>query len=333
MNVLSYDYRGYGISKAKISEKSTYEDLEYVISFAQEKLHYNLSNIILWGFSLGTGPTVELASRYQNIGGVVLQAPLASLLVWMDKSATWDYQYSSDDIYCSINKIESIRSKIFIIHGKKDHTIDCRHSNLLYEKYVNSSKDNNQIWLVLAEGVGHNEIQFLVEDEGGIFYKRIMKFIELVKYPLFLRENSLLKHHPGKALKEENKRSFLEKEVKSLKISYNMLQINEYLMPSQLGKSWSAPKTEESDLNELDPFFLEKLQNLWKEPKNKKEINEKESTINSLKNNVFLEEENEWVLEGLNTQPNTGEQISNDSEEEINVPFENLNQYVKENHF
>jgi abhydrolase domain-containing protein 17 len=46
-----------------MSEKTTYEDLEYVMSFAQERLKYNIKNIILWGFSLGTGPTVELASR------------------------------------------------------------------------------------------------------------------------------------------------------------------------------------------------------------------------------------------------------------------------------
>ena len=65
INVLSYDYRGYGISSSyPLSEKTTYEDLEYVMSFAQERLKYNLKNIILWGFSLGTGPTVELASRF-----------------------------------------------------------------------------------------------------------------------------------------------------------------------------------------------------------------------------------------------------------------------------
>ena len=205
--------------------------MEYILSFSQEKLHYELSNIILWGFSLGTGPTVEIAARYQNIGGVILQSPLASLLVWMDKQAQWDYKYSMNDIYCSINKIENIKAKIFIIHGKRDLTIDVRHSNLLYEKYVNSSKENNQIWLVLAEGVGHNDIQFLIEDEGGIFFKRIQKFIELVKYPLLLKEVSIFTHHRAKLLKEETKLGFLEKEKKSLKLSFALLEINEYANP------------------------------------------------------------------------------------------------------
>jgi len=38
-----------------------------VIAFACIYLKYPLNNMILWGFSLGTGPTIELASRNQNI--------------------------------------------------------------------------------------------------------------------------------------------------------------------------------------------------------------------------------------------------------------------------
>jgi len=278
---LAYDYRGYGISSLqKTSEKSTYEDLEFVMSFAQEKLHYDLPNIILWGFSLGTGPTIELAARFQNLGGAVLQSPLASVMIWLDSRANWDYAYSLTDMYSSINKIENIRAKIFIIHGKRDQTIDVRHSNLLYEKYVKSSRENNQIWLVLAEGVGHNDIQFLIEDEGGIFYKRILKFIELVKYPLMLRENSLLLHHRAKSLKEEAKIGFLDKEKKSLQISYNLLEVNEYkkLEVKEVKKYVSSQSTgfanEEGDLSKIDErellcetdeselFFKQKTQSL-----------------------------------------------------------------------
>ena len=264
VHVLSYDYRGYGISShQKPSEKSTYEDLEFILSFAQEKLHFELSNIILWGFSLGTGPTVELAARYQNLGGVILQSPLASVLIWLDSKANWDYAHSLTDMFCSINKIENIRAKIFIIHGKRDLTIDVRHSNLLYEKYVNSSRENNQIWLVLAEGVGHNDIQYLIEDEGGIFYKRVLKFIDLVKYPLLLRENDLLLHHKAKSMKEEAKLAFLEKEKKSLKLSYGLLEVNEYRVPEitrvKHGVSQSTGDDECSKIEERD-LFMENIE-------------------------------------------------------------------------
>lgn len=195
------------------------------MSFVQERLKYDIRNIILWGFSLGTGPTVELASRYQNLGGVLLQSPLASLMIWMDKNAKWDYDYQENDVYCSINKIDNIKTKIFIIHGKRDKTIDVRHSHLLYEKYVNSAKENNQIWLVIAEGASHNDIQFLIEDNGGPFFKRINKFIDMVKIPfkLDMKNCKNFDQHKGR---EETRLSFYEKEKNSLKISFKRLLIN-----------------------------------------------------------------------------------------------------------
>lgn len=342
MNVLAYDYRGYGISKGCTCEKSTYDDLEYVLSFAQEKLHYELSNIILWGFSLGTGPTVEIAARYQNLGGVILQSPLASVLVWLDKKANWDYEYSSTDIYCNINKIENIKAKIFIIHGKRDQTIDFRHSNLLYEKYVNFSKDNNQIWLVLAEGVGHNDIQYLIEDEGGIFYKRIMKFIELVKYPLLLKETCLLRDHKAQALKEENKTAFLEKEKNSLRISFQLLQVNECIIPYQIPKkknllwqSTGSTLNEDEIKNEENQLLLDNGENIFKKIKSNN-INECESSLKYSENSLNIglietDQENEnkksWIMQGFQYQDGNENQL----EEEIVIKYDEL--ILKNNHF
>lgn len=40
---------------------------------------------MLWGFSLGSGPAVHLAAKYENIRGLILEAPLASVFVFLDK--------------------------------------------------------------------------------------------------------------------------------------------------------------------------------------------------------------------------------------------------------
>lgn len=234
------------------------------MSFAQEKLKYKINHIILWGFSLGTGPTIEIASRYQNLGGVILQSPLASLMIWMDKNAKWDYNYSLSDVYCSINKIENVKAKLFIIHGKRDKTIDVRHSHLLYDKYINSGSDNNQIWLVIAEGAGHNDIQFLIEDCGGPFYKRIQKFLDMIKNPMKTFESKIgCKSYEKFMKREENKQFFYEKEVTSLKISFNNLLVNSYELEdnskkieTSLTESRSSIKTA---LNSSQSSLLNKL--------------------------------------------------------------------------
>ena len=85
MNVICYDYTGYGIAGHKPSEKNTYFDLESVISFAIYKLGYEYTKITLIGFSVGSGPTVEMAYRHKWIPRVVLFAPLASCAHIMEK--------------------------------------------------------------------------------------------------------------------------------------------------------------------------------------------------------------------------------------------------------
>jgi hypothetical protein len=37
-----------------------------MLVFAVKELAYKLSEIILWGFSLGSGPTIEIASRFSR---------------------------------------------------------------------------------------------------------------------------------------------------------------------------------------------------------------------------------------------------------------------------
>lgn len=34
---------------------------------------------------MGSGPSVELAARYAELGGLILLAPLASVLLWYEK--------------------------------------------------------------------------------------------------------------------------------------------------------------------------------------------------------------------------------------------------------
>ncbi len=137
-----------------------------------------MSDIILWGFSLGTGPTVELASRFQNLGGIILQAPLASMNVWIDKNAQWNYDFINGDIFCNINKIENVNNKILMIHGKNDSIINHRHSKLLYERYIKSNKPYKDIRMFLVDEAGHNELHELIFDFNNSLCEEIYNFID-----------------------------------------------------------------------------------------------------------------------------------------------------------
>lgn len=83
VDVLGYDYSGYGESRVQvIGEETIVRDLEIIIGWLERPI----GNVILWGFSLGSYPTVCCAAKYQNIGGMVLESPIASVNCLFEKN-------------------------------------------------------------------------------------------------------------------------------------------------------------------------------------------------------------------------------------------------------
>ncbi|XP_061894336.1 alpha/beta hydrolase domain-containing protein 17A isoform X2 [Entelurus aequoreus] len=76
-NIFSYDYSGYGVSGGKPSEKDLYADIDAAWHTLRTRYGVSPESIILYGQSIGTVPTVDLASRYE-CAAVVLHSPLTS---------------------------------------------------------------------------------------------------------------------------------------------------------------------------------------------------------------------------------------------------------------
>ncbi len=88
-NIFTYDYSGYGASDSTPTEKNLYCDIQAAWNALRIRYGISPSNIILYGQSIGTVPTVDLASKY-DCGGVVLHAPLMSgMRVAFNTSRTW----------------------------------------------------------------------------------------------------------------------------------------------------------------------------------------------------------------------------------------------------
>ena len=61
VNLLAYDYRGFGASDGIPSESGVYADADAAYRYLTDSLHVPPSRIILFGHSLGTGVTIEPA--------------------------------------------------------------------------------------------------------------------------------------------------------------------------------------------------------------------------------------------------------------------------------
>lgn len=104
-------------------------------------------------FSLGTVPTVDLASRLKDCcAACVLHSPLTSgmRVAFPETNRTW-----CCDAFPSIDKIHRIRAPTLVIHGTEDEVIHVSHGFALY----NRIEKQHQIEPLWVDGAGHNDVE------------------------------------------------------------------------------------------------------------------------------------------------------------------------------
>ncbi|KAL6324828.1 hypothetical protein AAG906_018355 [Vitis piasezkii] len=162
INLMGYDYSGYGQSTGKPSECNTYADIDAVYKCLKEQYGVKDEQLILYGQSVGSGPTIDLASRVSNLRGVVLHSPILSGLrvLYPVKRTYWF------DIYKNIDKIGMVRCPVLVIHGTADEVVDCSHGKQLWEL---CQEKYEPLWL---SGGGHCNLELYPE-----FIKHLKKFV------------------------------------------------------------------------------------------------------------------------------------------------------------
>lgn len=67
-------------------------------------------------------------------------------------------------MFTNLYKIDKIKCKLIIIHGKSDEVIPHTHSQLLLQRYKNSGfTDPENVLGLFIEGIKHNEIKYLLQ--------------------------------------------------------------------------------------------------------------------------------------------------------------------------
>lgn len=162
VNLVGYDYSGYGQSTGKPSECNTYADIDAVYKCLKEKYDVKDDQLILYGQSVGSGPTIELASRIPDLRGVVLHSPILSGLrvLYPVKRTYWF------DIYKNIDKMSLVSCPVLVIHGTSDEVVDHSHGKQLWELCKNKY---DPLWL---NGGGHCNLEFYPE-----FIRHLKKFV------------------------------------------------------------------------------------------------------------------------------------------------------------
>jgi len=156
MHVLAVEYPGYGLYKSsRPDENKIREDAETVYSFLTVQMGIKESSIILFGRSMGTGPSTHLAS-IKNPCCLLLMSPYTTirdvarqLLGWMSFLSYVVYER-----FRNIDAIQRVKCPVFFLHGLQDKLIPHSHTIELNKNCQGLS------FMKLPEEMDHNTFDF-----------------------------------------------------------------------------------------------------------------------------------------------------------------------------
>ncbi|KAK6589902.1 hypothetical protein RS030_192875 [Cryptosporidium xiaoi] len=176
VHVIAYDYRSYGLSLGKPTERGMYADIKAVYNYAVNVLKIPTNKIFLLGQSIGSAPTIYLAKKLgKNIksrdksalidsnncsennalplGGIIVQSGIASGL-----NALLSPEYNKDimcDVFLNYKNIRKIPFPMLILHGTSDQVIHISNSHKLFEN-AKKNKYHPPITTWWVEGASHD---------------------------------------------------------------------------------------------------------------------------------------------------------------------------------
>ncbi len=150
LSIFIIDYRGYGQSTGKPSEKGTYSDAEAAWNYLINKRALSADEIIIFGRSLGGGVASWLALEHKP-AALILESTFTSIVDMA--SLIYPYlpvKWMSRIHYPSIQRIDKINCPILFIHSPDDELIPYTHGQQLYAR----AKSPKSFFSISG---GHNE--------------------------------------------------------------------------------------------------------------------------------------------------------------------------------
>lgn len=157
VNVLLFDYRGYGRSSGRPSEKGTYRDAETAFKYLSSRPDIDPDKIVFFGRSVGGAIAVDLATRHEPYG-LILESPFTSLSDMARRAFPFlPAGFLVRGKYDSVSRIKNISAPLIVLHGDRDDTVPIELGRRLFE-----AAEEPKTFYTIA-GAGHNDTYV----EGG----------------------------------------------------------------------------------------------------------------------------------------------------------------------
>lgn len=170
MNVLAFDYRGYGQSTGVPSERGLYADVRAAYDHLVGPLGQSPERLLLFGHSLGGAVAVEAASD-RSAAGLVVEASFTDL---RDMARALNPQlplhWVCRNEFRSVEKVAELRLPKLFVHGTADATVPLEIGRRLHA----AAADPKELYLV--DRGGHNDLHV---HGGEAYLHRLERFTRI----------------------------------------------------------------------------------------------------------------------------------------------------------
>lgn len=174
VNFFIFDYRGYGKSTGKPSEKGLYKDAQTAYDYIVSRSDVDKNKIVVYGKSLG-GPVAADLCVHRQASALILEGSFASVALRAQQLYPFlPMKFLITQKYDTIAKVKNLHIPKLIVHGRQDEVISFRHGETLFKVAAEPKQ-------FLAFEGGHNDDVYVASEA----YKQ-----ELDK---FLVTNSIIK--------------------------------------------------------------------------------------------------------------------------------------------
>ena len=152
-NVLAFDYRGFGRSLGTPTEAGLYADALASYDYLTASRQIPASKVILAGRSLGSAVAVELGTRVES-AGLLLLSPIDSIPLMGERIYPWvPVQLLASNRFDSVGKAARVRAPAVVVHAVNDRFVPIAAARAVYARLAGPK-------LMLETGGGHNGAGF-----------------------------------------------------------------------------------------------------------------------------------------------------------------------------
>ncbi len=171
LNVLIFDYRGYGRSEGRPSEKGLYRDALAAYDHLKSRTGVDMKHIIVYGASLGGAVAVDLAC-HRPIAALVADSSITSAKDMAGILYPYLPSFFLSLKFDNMNKIKHLTMPKLFIHSPDDHVVPFSMGRRLFEAAASPKE-------FLQSSGGHNDAQIASDPAAGAAFKKFLDRFQL----------------------------------------------------------------------------------------------------------------------------------------------------------